>query len=633
MDQNTNYTSKVNYLKRKWEYLVEEVKNGSFAIDIFTPVLLIDEIISEIIDNSLCNEKNYKFFCRKLRECYQSDNILKTHCRYEITRTLSFLASPKGKEGYILQLCYAVKNKIDNGIYIKAKIDELADLMSSDEQLTKPIKLEITCMCSKIISGFIQKEFDIDYIAKLANNVFSNYTYLGNGIIISDYPHTIRKADFVNTEGQYNEEKHTSALKSYFSELTITDRIRKLNYFFDEKREKIYFVFLVNGFVCDKNIKIGDIEFLTLQNEENCKLFQESFLQRDRAENQMWAKITMNRANPHTSKNKAIEKLENTLNLMPLTFDLKVPLNIDLTKYIILDEKLNLIGGKRMVDKTRAPYLKHYVLTLSDDNDYKCLDGTTKYFEFINKTNKNDVERRLTNAVYWNRKGIESFRNEDKLLNFWIAIENIFKTSEANRKNIFRDKDPKVIDIIQNIVAMFYSRRYIFKVREELYTELYFGIECKKYFLPEDLIENVRLSPESDEAVNLTNLIRNIGAIKEALSDKDILIQDKLEYAEKFYTEFDFFQEELSKVKEQIKDDILMLYRYRNLIVHNAQYTNPILSIYADKARIITELILKKIAWYYSVTNFDIEELLIYIVMQHDLFFDNIKTEFDNMKP
>lgn len=49
MDQKTNYTSKVNYLKRIWEYLVEEVKNGSFAIDIFTPVLLIDEIISEII--------------------------------------------------------------------------------------------------------------------------------------------------------------------------------------------------------------------------------------------------------------------------------------------------------------------------------------------------------------------------------------------------------------------------------------------------------------------------------------------------------------------------------------------------------------------------------------------------------
>lgn len=217
-----------------------------------------------------------------------------------------------------------------------------------------------------------------------------------------------------------------------------------------------------------------------------------------------------------------------------------------------------------MVDKTKAPYLKHYVLTLSDDNDYKCLNGTTKYFEFINKTNKNDIERRLTNAVYWNRKGIESFRNEDKLLNFWIAIENIFKTSETNRKNILRDKDPKVIDIIQNIVAMFYSRRYIFKVREELYTELYFGVECKKYFLPEDLIENVRLSPEPDEAVNLTNLIRNIGAIKKVLSDKDILIQDKLEYAEKFYTEFDFFQEELSKVQEQIKDDILMLYRYRD---------------------------------------------------------------------
>lgn len=424
----------------------------------------------------------------------------------------------------------------------------------------------------------------------------------------TDFPHPIKEEDFLDSKGKFQREEYAEKVKEFIDKLSIKDQLNSLKIFYEKEKEFVKYIFLIKGIKGDIDKKILDVHFYNIENKRfatlNSRLSQyEDIQQFSGLKNRyVQAAVETTMLTPKSSLNNAKNKIENTLDILSCYLNLKTNIAIDESNFIIINSKGRVVHTSFQHDNTNP------VMDFKNSLDLKEVTKTIEMlngYEFLVNEN-NDTVLKLRNALRWRHKAEQSFRDEDKLLNYWICLENLFNSSRNLSTDIFNDSNKTKFHLIQEIISSHQIFNHVFNFGWELYHhfEKYTHPFQSKLMIPEELSKEAQLKPEVGEIIYLEKFIDCLPQLKQY--EENLFILEKIDSVISFYNDQGNTKSVITSFQEQVKDDILMIYRMRNLIVHNAHYDNALLQYYVWKINSYSGFLIRKyISKYKEVNNFE----------------------------
>lgn len=582
-----NTELKIEFWKELWVDLIQNFLKRSYGFSLYSPQILVEDIIIEIEDNKFRNQDNKRYFSIKVKDYLEKDEVINAILKPDFL--LLQRAIQTNKNEYILSLCKQIKATLEKGVYFKRTLQLIQNIILSDKEIDLNYVNKINYYSENLIVEFIKKSYVLEDIEDFISNIFDGYSYHKySSNLNTNFPHQIKYDNHKTVDGNTDLESFESAIKNKIDSLTFKDRIKTLNYYYNKKTEKAYYIFVIRGLKSELNIDktFFGINFHTVDEKKlsakNKSLWENLQRESKPDEKYLQAKVEVDYLSPISSYIPAVRKLETAIDLLHCYFNIKIPLSYAEYGFVIYDKKDKLlfskIGGKSPTEQSN-----HFnSLDISEREKHF---GNINKFKFLwNDKSNNESLSRIKNALRWHRKAEQSTRDEDKILNYWIALETLFKTKNEIIGDIISNPKNKEIHLIQEIV----SSRELFNFVYEYGWELYWYYKNKRtqYFkknnLPKEIIEKAQLSVNSGE-IYLKNFIDQLNEIKKY--ENNLFVIDKIDSVEKFYKDYEYTKLIINKNITNTKNDILMIYRLRNLIVHNAHYDNTLLPYYSWKVK------------------------------------------------
>jgi len=170
--------------------------------------------------------------------------------------------------------------------------------------------------------------------------------------------------------------------------------------------------------------------------------------------------------------------------------------------------------------------------------------------------------------------------------------------NNAKLWNIFLEgeKESKVI-LIQGIASRLLLCHYVYKYGWDVFHELYFLIKYNNLYnekinISDNVLKKAGLYSESNKEGRMVYLYEFLDNLSEIISStKDEIILEKLNSINEFYFNNNNAKRKIFTLFNDIKNEILLLYRIRNKIVHNAFYNSPFMEYYINKLQFIVSTI------------------------------------------
>lgn len=596
------YDEKLNekekYFIEYFDFKSNQYLKASDDFCVLNPNVVIGLIVEELNGNN--NSRNLKFFKEKLGTFLKEDIVIKEQYGDLIKKILEHILSDKS---FTLELCKKLKNELKNGKYAKLCYKRLMKLLVSNESL-QDTKNEIKYLTNVLIIELAIYGYSPKKISELIGEIFDDYKIYENNLFITKFP--IPK----KIENETNEIK-----VEYMDALTIYDRFKILDKYFEKKKEKIYYVVIIKG-ISGKNvnIKINNVHIY------NYKLFPQFEFEKEDNKNErsiLWEKAQeeFNKNEVHCSicieridANNSIEyvkkQLNNAIDVIHIYHNVECIIEADFSNYLVFNKDKELFSeGGTVEDKDE---FKQDVKSLHYDYlDSRKLYKIYKKYEKNIIDNNNDVSKIIRNSSRYFRKGKEAKASEDKILNYWICIENLFQVEQKFPKNILvSEEDDKKYNIIISLMPYFFARKNIpnlywkywniFYNKVNVYNYGDFGIEISK-----ELLKKCQFS--QTQRINLFGFIDNIEELKESLNNEvDI---DNLEEINNILFDNNMANNFLNDNEINLRDMLLLIYRLRNMIVHNAHYNITFLDYYARQIEKIAAEALRTIIFVYLDTS------------------------------
>jgi len=249
----------------------------------------------------------------------------------------------------------------------------------------------------------------------------------------------------------------------------------------------------------------------------------------------------------------------------------------------------------------------------------------------MNTTNsQTDLENKITQSLRWYRKAKEAPTVEDKILAYWIVIENFMNVPDdvLNQLVPTKEKSSKFM-LAKEVIASLNTQNVFYRYGWELFHYLRTLTLSsqggrKLLDLPEELMKRTGLSVEHGK-IHLQPFINELGSISQEV-DREI-IKEKIIFAKKFYENENHLQKEMLELwKRNTEDEMLLLYRLRNQIVHNAHYDYTILPFYVEKARVFAGQILRHaIQENHQDSSIDLETMALKVIIDLQIMIERLK--------
>ena len=177
--------------------------------------------------------------------------------------------------------------------------------------------------------------------------------------------------------------------------------------------------------------------------------------------------------------------------------------------------------------------------------------------------------------------------DEERLLHSWYLMEGLLKVDEETKSNMFLKSDDGVVRVIQTVVSSVLSVWHDSIYWKESYISTREDIELngKNDILSEDLIRRSSLDTPIGTQINVEAFKSCLKELENSISNE--LQKDRLSACRDYYESKDGF----SSYYNEIENDVLMIYRLRNLIAHNAVVPEGAINLYARKARFMSHFI------------------------------------------
>lgn len=591
----TEVNDKIRYWVDLWESLIDKIGDPSLGLVFMNPHLLVRHIIDEVVFNNFQNPDNRAFFQKQLEHFVEADPATKKL----FAADLALIRREFGgtRFGYLLKLCRTVDISYSHSPYLDELFRSLRTIFSNatwqpgDEDAIRTI-----CQC--MIVELTLAGYSLDTIKRFPESVFDKTT----GFIFNNrYPSSVKEEDFVRN-GVLDIPAYRAAIQAEVDSLTVDSRLDAFCRYFHPKAQESYFIYQVEGLKGDSlDITIANVNLYSPKTKRYIKTIpgnNPDSLRNDELfgsqEEACFANaaVRLNEFDATASEKAAVEQIEKALDLFRTFVTSDVPFKVLANHYIRVSPDGEYWGSGQRGASSHDPAYKHFrSIDLGKLAGHafedRFLESAGEHL-FQDKTS-DSAGLRIAHSLHWYRKAEESQTSEDRLLGYWIVLENIVSVERSDRNVLLPEKEKEtkfslireIVPALDACVHISTSAAYLYQLLVGLLTSSTNG--RPHLTLPDELLEKSLLRVPPGSSVDLATFVSHLGAVADAIPRK--VIKDEVVRVQKLYSDVTWAKEELSGRVRATKDELLMLYRLRNRIVHNAHYDNSMLPLWIEKAR------------------------------------------------
>ncbi|MDP4201901.1 MAG: HEPN domain-containing protein [Bacteroidota bacterium] len=632
----------IEYWDKYWSYCIEKLRDkDNYEIVLDSPRFLLNNIISEIKYNRLKNKDNSSLFRSQLNEWDVTNIVFSRLFSNEIKQLqqkwdeyFGLTNKPKGpdKNPYlqnILCLCEQINDEINKGDYFNGLLEQLIHTINNAQTLNYDTKKEIHKYTELIISEFVANDFNIEDIQSIQHDIPEIVRKEGGAIVSA--PNTYRG---LCRENFANEDSYYKAIEDYIDNRSVEERISVLkNYYYIEPKD-CFVLFRLEGIKGDTDSTIDDINIYAPNSKkyitETPSLTKIEEIGADRK--CLNAAIPIKHKMLHSSIAYAKHRLESILDLFSLSYNTSIPIkysnkNVSIVNNGICIAGINITFRDEASSSKRQEFIRDMdsLEVSSVENDLAKLD---ERFTAINQK-QTDNTLKLSKAAHWYQKGLYAENSEDRLLFHWIAIESLLKTNVTLEPSPTGNKESNKspIQIVQRIAAAIMVKGFFRNYCFDAYIDIIYKTQYDNYLdISGNLIEKASLNIKVGDKVYINKFFHHIKEIEENINDE--ILKTKLHELDSFYMKKDGVKNK----EQEISNDIIQIYRLRNLIAHNAIFPHYLINLYANKAQDIGGSIIRFLIEKRRISNQGLDELLVNLVSEYDRFISNIDDEISKLK-
>lgn len=314
----------------------------------------------------------------------------------------------------------------------------------------------------------------------------------------------------------------------------------------------------------------------------NLDVYKENILDLDKMEkNEIWAAITIECVDLNNAEYIVHKEFEKALDVISCYVPSDIPVTLDSGSVVILDEQGNLVSSKMGTDKNSPIFHDIQGRKIHIDLVARLQNIFSNYSDVV-LDNEMNVGSIIAESGYWFRKGEETNKLEDKFIDYWISLENLISSNLNIPKCFFLksiEENSKIGKITSIVPKLLIQKHILDKVW------LYYDCIANYYYhhlstagISDELAESSSLKYDGEE-IYINNFLNSLDALQKNISSrfyKDLICELK-----------SFINDDkcsmIDEIIKEITDYLLIGYRYRNMIVHNAKSDMYFLDYYAKK--------------------------------------------------
>lgn len=625
--RNNSFNNNIKYfLKMIDKYKADSISPIEF--NIFSCEQLLEEIILECQSNNLSNKMNNDFFSKKIDFLTSKKYLVNNKQKKDLNFLCEQIYSRNTKLVYALAL--EIQKQFCNKNYFNKLIDELKEMLDN-ENIDNSIDIKI--LLENILIELVNKGYSIKYISEKIKNLFAYSSYDKDSKV--NYPNTRFPCELVKNIPNPNE------LSDYINNLSIKERINYIKEFYITKKNTYYLIIPINGITisnkiikCNKEIELYNPNFLDPYSLKIGTIREDKFNNVD-YKSCANACIKTSAFNFEEAYKNGIKKINDYINILKL-------LSLNNNLKVIENHKVLLNNKKQLIAFASESYINDYTKREFERNirplDDEELFSEKDSFKISNQVvdlicNDKDITNTKTilqNSIKKYSDGIDNINKEEAVLKFWSSIESLFDESL-----VLNGKTNK-FEIIREVLSayMTYALRYIslHNIYHELasITHLHcsnqnYRKKINKTNIPTTLLKKLNLYKISNKEFSLLPFVTYNKELQKYFSDYYYL--PKLIYIDKYFNDVSFAKKNIKEIKREYEISLIIIYRLRNQIIHNAMSNSTTLNYYFPLLKRITSYFLNAILDEYINNNqASINELILSIYSKSILFIKDSET-------
>lgn len=619
-----------SYWQHYWDHCIEALtdkENVSFKI--IGPRMLVQDLLDELEGHGLANRDNIEYFKKRLSCLDKTDEVFHSLC-HPITTCLLQRLNDKGNRDSSILLCKKILTVLVEKKYFMHLVDWLARIIDETTVSDYDSRKKIRGITHLVIAAFSAEGFAFDEIKSYATDV-PGVAIQESGCVISAPTEfgTLKLSDYSS------EEEYYEAVGEYIKNRTVYQCLDVLKYYYyDLPPRDAYFIVRLNGLKGQVDDYIGDINFYSPKKKKyitgEFSVSQVELVPEGRE--RVNAAIPIQYKSFGQAKAIAVAKLEEALDLITLSYRTQVPVTMATNIFAIVVDG-NEVGSSfsvrgndpQMVSRDEMmSYLDALDLTDVKKDGFKFLSEKHQVLEIVPEV----LKRRLKNATRWYAKASAAEKSEDVLLYSWYAIEGLLKVGSQTQSEVLENpKDISSIKVIQEVLCSIICKNYFHNYLRRVYRYYLYATDRNNNFydFTENVISKASLNLKPGDHLCDADFLNAIPEMMDCINND--IAKDELAELQEFYRNSDGIERKALQVKE----DVLMIYRLRNMIVHNAAISCENISFYAQEAKFMAQSVIRYVTDHAEAES-TIDAIVVGARLEYQVFMQSIDEELEKIK-
>lgn len=625
------YKDICTYWQHYWKRCVEKLTDkDNVSFKVVGPRMLLKDLVEELEGHGLSNQENISLFRKEISRLDKNDKIFYQLCHPAVSCLLERLGNTANRDSCII-LCSKILDTLVVKRYFALLVDWLAKTIDETKTSDFASRKKINDITHLVIAEYIAEGFVFDEIKNFSNEIPG--VFMAEGDVVLAAPSEfdgLKQSDFDD------EEKYYEAIYERIKNWDVYRRLEVLKEYYFATPTEAFFIVRLEGLKGQINDFIGDINIYSPKVKQYIKdnggyslsYVEEVSEDRDRVN----AAIPIDYISLEQARVYAKTKLEEVLDILMLTYRTNTPVLMSESKYAIVVDGNEVAGSaaEKEGDTQKAKreemmkYIEAFDLSDVSGDGFKFLSDKHRVLE----VGHGALKIRLKNAAHWYTKAVASDKDEDVLLYSWFAIEGLLKIDNGTRVEVLdKDKNGNSLKVIQEFVTSFFCKRYFHSYLRDTYRNYYymFTQHDNYYDLTDEVISKAGLDVKVGDRYRDGDFLNAVADMVACINDD--IVRDELTLMGEFYTS----DKGLKEKGHQIKEDLLMIYRLRNMIVHNAALSCVNIAFYAREAKYYAQQVIRYVIDKASGEK-TIEEIVLGAKLDYQVFLINFNDELSKLK-
>jgi hypothetical protein len=611
----------VKFWVKYWDSYIKDLCDlKSYSTQLDNSHFILNDIVTEIKYHSFQKSDNRKLFKEMLGRCLKSDevfsNLYHTQCALALK---NWDNSPL----YIDSVCKNILQSMDKCDYLNAISKKLKQSIDKNDNLSEEIKSEICLYTDLFITELICLGVDINDIKDFINE--DDVCIVEDGKVLCA-PETFYELNQTNFK---TKELYYEAVSKRLQERSAEDYIDNIIKNFHKEPLDGHVILRLLGIKGSVDSYIQGVHFYSVDKATYLKATHLSKIEEpDNSFQFVNIAVPISHRFFHTSINIAKEKANSILDFLSLNIDQEQELSVSKQFATIEAEGKECSFMQSTDDDIEHARFHRDVGSYDLSNIAGRLPDLLK--EFSNQKKINDETfRKIANATHWYKKAVFSDKYEDKLLYSWIAIESILKVGDHIKANIItQEKERNILNLTKILCSCIMTHNRFYAYARNTYFYLIQATQQNDncFDFSSKVIKNAKLNLKSGDKIKLADFFDNLSSIIEEINDE--VYKCELIRLQSFYKD----KNGIKDFKNMVCNDVTLIYRLRNLIAHNAVYSQFQTKLYAYKAQFICGSLIQAVRYHCNEYGYDIENSLLYIYTEYQIFESDVVNKILSLK-